>query len=393
MIKRKLVITPYENKILTCMFENAELREVSVVSDQNQILGNIYLAKVIHIVPNLEAAFVDIGNNQKCYLSLSGTDCKLVAGDEVAVQITKEAVKTKDPVADLNLSLRGTYAVVTKGNSKIGISGKMSYERRAFWKREMECYPREFGIIIRTSAENAPVHAVIAEIKALSLRLKEICDHEKHRTCYSLLYQSEPQYLLSIPSDVKNTDYFLEKIITDDMTLFQKMQQYLSEKSPSILESLTYYNDSALSLAKLYSLNTRIQEILSKKVWLKSGGYLVIEPTEAFVSIDVNTGKFTGKKTREETFLKINLEAAREIAIQLRLRNLSGIIIIDFINMELKESSDLLLKAFRSFLTEDPVNTSVLGFTNLNLVEVTRKKIRKPFYEQIREPSNEISEA
>ena len=175
-------------------------------------------------------------------------------------------------------------------------------------------------------------------------------------------------------------------MVTDNRTVYdlleEKIRALREQNENASLPLLRLYEDS-YPLSKLYSLETVISRALSEKVWLKSGGSLVIQPTEALVSIDVNTGKFNGRKKLEETFFRINLEAAREIAVQLKLRNLSGIIIVDFIDMEEEAHKELLLEAFESALKTDPVKTNLLGFTRLNLVELTRKKVRRPLHELV----------
>ena len=171
--------------------------------------------------------------------------------------------------------------------------------------------------------------------------------------------------------------------MTDDEELYQELQAYLKESQPEDLDKLRWYQDPLLPLKSLYRLNRAVEEATSPRVWLKSGGYLVIEPTEALVVIDVNTGKYAEKKTMSETILKINLEAAREIGRQLRLRNLSGIIIIDFIDMKEEEHRRQLLKELEEVVRRDPIKTTVVEITRLNLVELTRKKLHRPLYEQL----------
>ena len=175
----------------------------------------------------------------------------------------------------------------------------------------------------------------------------------------------------------------LEAILTDQADFYEELKRYLYLHQQEDLEKLSFYQDPLLSLSALYGLDKAVEEALGKRVWLKSGGYLVIEPTEAMVVIDVNTGKYSGKKTLQETIFKINLEAAQEIARQIRLRNLSGIIIVDFIDMEPGENRELLLKALSEAAAADPVKTTVVGMTKLNLVEMTRKKVRRPLHEQV----------
>ena len=174
----------------------------------------------------------------------------------------------------------------------------------------------------------------------------------------------------------------LSSIVTDDRGLYDQLKAYLKEEQPEDLEKLEFYDDSLLPLYKLYSLETVLDRALGKRVWLKSGGYLVIEPTEAMTVIDVNTGKYEGRKKMADTIRKINNEAAFTIAAQLRLRNLSGIIMVDFIDMEQEEDKKALLDCLKQAVSTDPVRTVVVDMTPLGLVELTRKKVRKPLYEQ-----------
>ena len=200
-----------------------------------------------------------------------------------------------------------------------------------------------------------------------------------YRTCFSQLYRSVPSYI----SDIRDLNSgLLQEIITDDSSICQQLQEYLACFQPEDHRKLTYYEDKMLPLGKLYSLESVMERAMNKRVWLKSGGYLVIEPTEALVVIDVNTGKFSEKKEIRATILKTNLEAAAEISRQLRLRNLSGIIIVDFIDMERDEDKRELLTRLEALTAKDPVKTTVVDMTRLNLVEITRKKVRRPLYEQ-----------
>ena len=187
-----------------------------------------------------------------------------------------------------------------------------------------------------------------------------------------------PEYLQTLQNVYTQA---LDEIVTDDAEVFQAVQNYLNCYGEYEIP-LRFYEDKLLPLSKLYSLESVLERSLQERVWLKSGGFLVIQPTEAFVCIDVNTGKFSGKKEIQETFRKINLEAAKEIAWQLRLRNLSGIILIDFINMEDQEDKRELLHTLQAYLNQDPIKSTVIDITPLNIVEVTRKKVRKPLLEE-----------
>ena len=200
------------------------------------------------------------------------------------------------------------------------------------------------------------------------------------RTCYSCIYRALPGYIAAIRDSYSGT---LDGIVTDIPAYYEELKDYLEEYQAEDADKLTLYEDKLLPLSKLYSLDSALEHALNKHVWLKSGGYLVIEPTEAMVVIDVNTGKYSGKKKMQDTICRINMEAADEIGRQLRLRNLSGIILIDFIDMEREEDREMLMRHLGDVVSKDPVKTTVVDMTRLNLVEVTRKKVRKPLYEQI----------
>lgn len=357
----------------------------------NTLLGNIYIGKVTNIVKNINAAFVDVGNGQMGYLNLSESgyyfadgrknNGMLRQGDEVIVQVERDAVKTKAPVLTGNLNITGRYAVVTSDKTHIGFSGKITDVK---WKQDIKSSLEkikedDFGIIVRTNAYQVPWEELESEIIHLKSRLKSILESGKHRTCYSLLYQSAPSYLAGLRDSLKNS---IGEVVTDETDIYETVREYFSVYQPENLNLLTYYEDSLLPLNKLYRLEKILENALGKRVWLKSGGYLVIEPTEALVVIDVNTGKFSGKKALRETIMKVNLEAAEEIGHQIRLRNLSGIIIVDFIDMEEEEDRENLLQKLREIVEKDPVKTVVVEITRLNLVEITRKKIKRPLYEQ-----------
>ena len=202
----------------------------------------------------------------------------------------------------------------------------------------------------------------------------------KFRKPLTLLHQNNPTTWLSSLRDTYKAG--LTEIITDDPGLHEKIHHYLEHYQREDLDKLRFYEDPLLPLIKLHSLETALENALKEKVWMKSGAYLVIQPTEALTVIDVNTGKFDGNKNQQDTFLKINLEAAREIAREIRLRNLSGIIVVDFINMDAAENRKLLMEEFASWLKRDPIKTTLVDMTALELVEVTRKKLRKPLQDQ-----------
>jgi ribonuclease G len=397
----KLIITRWNGSVITLFQSGKETVQVDIEPEENQsVLGNIYIGKVNHIVKNINAAFVDMGGGQMGYLSLSDAsihfadqrpyDGRLRQGDEIIVQVERDAVKTKAPVLTGNLNFTGRYFVLTSGKKQIGFSTKITDQA---WKQKMKPFlesrkEEDFGIIVRTNAYKVPKEELESELIQLKESFKMMLDNAKHRTCYSLLYSSAPSYLTGLRDSLKSS---LEAVITDEPDIYQAVKEYLTQFQPEDLGLLTWYEDSLLPLRKLYRIEKTMEEALGKRVWLKSGGYLVIEPTEALVVIDVNTGKYSGKKELRETIKKVNLEAAEEIGHQLRLRNLSGIIIIDFIDMEAEEDRRILMERLEGILSKDPVKTTVVEMTKLNLVEVTRKKIRKPLYEQAMQMKEKVS--
>lgn len=396
-MKRKILIEKTEGQIRTFFLENDEIVEIHCApadeeSAGRHLLGNIYVGKVKNIVPNIGAAFVEIESGVNCYYDMKDAEHAvfthkigkkpLCIGDELVIQISKEAVKTKAPTVTGNISFTGRYAVLTHGNTRIGVSSKIPKKVREEYKERLRQFQNDrFGIIVRTNAKDAPFQDVLDEISRLKAEYEKIMSAAPTRVCFSCLRSAPPSYI----SDLKNV-YMegMEEIIVGDPELYTRIQAFFAAEIPEKEGLLRLYDDSAFPLGKLYSTQTAIEKALREKVWLRNGGYLVIQPTEALTVIDVNSGKSAGKGKNEEGILKINLEAAREAARQIRLRNLSGIIIIDFINLESEENVGLLLKEFRMRLAGDPIQTTLVDITPLNLVEVTRKKVHRPLYEQIR---------
>ena len=201
-----------------------------------------------------------------------------------------------------------------------------------------------------------------------------------YNNCLSQIYQAPRSYMVNIRDGYEN---LMGEIITDDSDIYREIRSYLEKYQPDDVEKLKFYDNPLISLHAMFNIDKQISDALQKRVWLKSGGYLVIEPTEALVVIDVNTGKYISEKKAEDEYLKVNLEAAAEIARQILLRNLSGIILVDFINMKSDAYKTMLLDYLKSQLQFDPVKTNIVEMTKLNLVEITRKKIRKPLHELI----------
>lgn len=388
-MSQELMITNYENHICACYYEEHSLSEIQILDSQSDsMLGNIYVAKVQNVVKNLEAAFVEIQPGVVCYYSIKdnqhrflnpkNTD-KVVVGDELLVQVTKEAIKSKAPLAGAELHLTGNLVVVTLGTGKVGISNKLPKdEHTTSMKLALESkLPKGYGAIIRTNAYESTLEAVEQEFDRLIEQLMNIVEQAKFHKVYSCLYQ-ERTPLAKLIDDYNNHDFV--RIVTDLPDVHSELLEILPKEQQ---DKVSLFTQQMQPLYAIYRLDRDWKEITGKRVWLKSGAYLVIEQTEAMVVIDVNTGKAVNKKNRQEHFLKVNKEAATEIARQLRLRNLSGIIIIDFIDLEQSEHKGQLIEHLSRELQKDRIQTSYIDMTRLNLVELTRKKVRKSLVEQM----------
>lgn len=383
---------------VAALSEEERIVEIRLESDQEKsILGNIYTGQVENIASNIQAAFVQIEPGKRCYYPLAEAQRAVFSagrkgngplrpGDELLVQVSRDAMKGKLPALTSNLNFTGRYLVLTTGDKKFGLSSKLAQEDRhrlsGWLKEEAERPDKEFGIIVRTNAVDASKEEILKELEWLKGRYHKAVVQGRNRTCFSLVLETEPFYVAAV-RDAYGRD--LDEIITDVPEIREMILGYLEEISPELKEKLRFYQDKLLPLYKLYRVETALDAIQKEKVWLNSGGFLVIQQTEAFVSIDVNSGKYTGKKKMEETFRKINLEAAAEISRQLRLRNLSGIILIDFINMENPDHREELFHVLQKLLRKDPIKSRAIDITPLHILEMTRKKVRRPVIEDIRE--------
>lgn len=375
------------------LYEGQRMMEIEVHQPASgTILNHIYIARVKNVASNLNAAFVEIEKGKICYLPLEElkrplftkklSDKPVVAGEELVVQVVKEAVKTKDAVVTANLSFTGEYLVLTSGNCKIGISSRITGPDR---NRLQELAHRlleedaqkenRFGIIIRTNAARAQEDALREEFFRLKSEYEALSAYAASRTACSCL-RREPPFYLKMLMDTEKSD--LEEVVTDEKAVFEELQAAAGSRIP-----IRFYEDRLLPLAKLYNIAGQAEAALKSRVWLKSGANLVIEPTEALTVIDVNSGKNIARKDKQLNHYKINLEAAHEIAFQLRLRNLSGIIIVDFIDMYEEAWNRELMAQLRSLLSQDPVPAKLIDMTKLGLVEITRRKKKKPLAEQL----------
>ena len=412
------LITRREQRVLSFLMHGSRAIEIHSDVYEKELsdvvaLGDIYIGRIQNIVKNINAAFVELTPGNVCYLPLEdikhpiytkkGASTKPQAGDELLVQVLREGIKTKAPAVTTNLTLHGKYLLLTTGNLQLAASNKLPAEEKqrlkALVSEQEKCLlpktessdgntagnsdasSRHFGWLIRTNAGGKDAELILKDQKLLYRQYTDLLAHAQYRTCGFCLMR-RPQGYLARLADLYEAD--ASQIMTDDADLYQELTDYLKVWQPEDLSRLSFYEDRLLPMEKLYALERRLQEALQERVWLPSGGYLVIQPTEALTVIDVNTGKFDGGKKKEAAVLKVNKEAAEEISHQIRLRNLSGIILVDFINMETSASNEELLALLNGKLREDPIPTTLVDMTKLQLVEITRLKKEKPLSEIIK---------
>lgn len=406
MTEKNYLITRMNGRIFSFLLHGQQAVEIHCDEEQaDYALGNIYIGKIRNIAKNIGAAFVEIAPGAVCHLSLNdirhpvftkkGSSRLPQAGDELVVQISRESIKGKHPSVTTEFTLHGKYVLLMSGESSVRASSKLGREEKQRLTQLADGFPAaqdsgaaqaapagstqpDFGWLFRTNAGGAEESLLYGEMELLYARYRQIMEQARHRTCFSCLLRTAAPYLLRL-SDLYDSE--ADRILTDDGELFSEIGGYLAQHQPQDRAKLSLYQDGLLPMKKLYSLETQLARALQERVWLNSGGYLVIQPTEALTVIDVNTGKYEGGKKQESTFLKINREAAVEIARQLRLRNLSGIIIVDFINMKSPESNQELLALLEAELRKDPIRTVLVEMTSLSLVEITRRKKERPLQE------------
>lgn len=390
----KLVVICKNNNILTALFDNGRLLHMRAfpVPAPDDLVGNVYVGRIDRILSSMNAAFVSVQKNTNVYLPLpipkdfaaqnvmvlNRPDAdQLKQGDELLIQVERMGIKDKLPTATTRIDLVGQYCVCHANRKGLHFSSKLSAEWITSFKAFLSANPiegrRALGYTLRTNAEAAGDHeTILGEMRELQKQAQQLLAHASSRNIYSCLWRSCPEYVSYIKG-VPISCY--DEIVTDDPAVFAELDRLL----PSA--DIRLYEDASYPLDKLYSIDTHIREALQKKVWLKSGGYLVIEPTEAMTVIDVNSGKGSDRKgkSKEELAFSVNKEAAEELARQLRIRNYSGMIMVDFINMERDEHQQKLLTYLDELLKEDPVRTRLVDLTPLGIVEITRQKQSRPF--------------
>lgn len=404
-ISVKYIITHMNHYFISAQYEKdvciaLNSYKKSDMGSMDITMGSIYIGRVENVVKNINCAFIEIQKGIKCYYSFDDNkkhiflkkenDGRVNQGDALLVQVCKEPLKTKLATVTGKIELAGKYLVLATDVSGVHISLKT--KSNAYCKQlkdrlvsYLDGQEKEFtnitnyGFILRSNSVYAQEEDILNEADKLIHHFYHILKNGVYGKNCTCLYHSVPSYVKEI-QDISSDD--LEEIITDDKQTVELLKQTLDQTD---IEKIRWYQDDMLPLYKLYDIEKQINRALSPKIWLKCGGFIVIQQTEALVSIDVNSAKCVSKKrgeqALEDTYFKVNMEAAAEIAIQLRLRNISGIIIVDFINMKEKEHYNQLIALLKEYFNKDKVMTTFVDITRLGLVEITRKRVGKTLKE------------
>lgn len=369
----EIIVTKLQNYIISAWMIDYKIVEFQCVSaKERSLIGNIYLGKVKNIIKNIHGAFVEFEKGELGFLPIRNRDLKI--DDEILVQVKKEATKEKKPLLSEQIELTGKYLVLTSDKTSIGISNKIREKETRDQLKTMAkpLITNEYGFILRTNAARASKQAVMEEASALAEKYEEILKKREYRQPFQLIETNQNMnQLLLFGQDTEQID----KIVTDQPEMVEIFQ-----KDGFFVQLLS---ESAQDIERRYRIRHYLKEALNKKVWMKSGGFLYVEQTEAMAVIDVNTGKSIGKGNKKDHIRTVNLEAAKEAARQIRLRNLSGIIMIDFIDMDSEYDRETLLRVMQNYLDQDSKKAVAVDMTKLGLMEITRKKERNPIFCQI----------
>ncbi|MBW2646093.1 MAG: Rne/Rng family ribonuclease [Deltaproteobacteria bacterium] len=426
-MSKELIINDTHHETRVALLENGNLEELIVERRVGKnITGHIYKGKVIRVLPGMQAAFVDVGQDQAAFIYVTdvysgideyerlmvkaadeeveekeGIDDEalfakpsleqsfhieelLQKGQDILVQVSKAPIGSKGARITSHISIPGRFLVLMPRTNHIGISRRIEDEGERDRLRQIisELKPEQYGFIARTLSEGASKEKFASEMDFLSTLWENIQKRYANMPAPSLLHK-ELDVTLRAVRDLFTQE--ADRLIIDSRSGYESILKFLDTFMPRLKDSVELY-DSAEPIFDAYNLETEIARALKKKVWLKSGGHIVIENTEAFVVIDINTGRYVGKRNLEETVLKINLEAVKEIAYQIRLRNIGGLIIIDFIDMEKETNREKVFNALREALKKDRTKTNVLPMTEMGIIQMTRKRTRENLNRMLCEP-------
>jgi ribonuclease E len=379
------------------VLEHDEIVEHYVTRSQDRsLVGSVYLGRVQNVLPGMEASFVDIGEARNGVLyagevGIAGDEgaetprieTVLKPGQSILVQVTKDPMRAKGARLTAMVSIAGRHLVFVPNADSIGVSRRLSDRERARLREIAQgIRPGGHGLIVRTAAEGAGPQDIERDLARLQETWNEIEANAKRAKAPSLIYE-EPELELRVIRDLFNRE--IARCIVDNQELETTLRGYIRQTTPDLDHRLELHG-GALPIFEEFRVAEQIRKSLDRRVWLPSGGHIVIDRTEAMTVIDVNTGKFVGKKTLEETVFKTNMEAAVEVSRQLRLRDIGGIIVIDFIDMEILENRDEVITTFRRELERDRTRTQVFDISPLGLVQMTRKNVSAGIVEAFSDP-------
>ncbi|MBP7175586.1 MAG: Rne/Rng family ribonuclease [Thermoclostridium sp.] len=406
MIKDILVdVKPEQTRV--AIMEDGELAEIYMDSPEHKkLIGNIYRGKVERVLPGMQCAFVDIGLDKNAFLyagdiftgvhhelnesnpiirePVEKIENLIRQGQEITVQVIKEAIESKGPRVTTNIALPGRNTVLCPYSPGVGVSKKIQQpeERERLKGIAEKLCPAGMGLIIRTAAQGIEKYELEDDILLLQKLWEKVKEKESKGSVPRCLY-SEPDLVQKLARDLLNAG--VRRFVVNDRDEYESLLELLEDISPNMKIKVEYYCGE-YELFDFYHVESAIQKALARKVWMKCGGYVVFDKTEALTVIDVNTGKFTGRDDQEQTILLTNLEATIAIARQIRLRDISGIILIDFIDMQENENKEQVLSSLKEAVKQDGTRTVVVGMTRLGLVEMTRKKVRNNLQHTLTEP-------
>ena len=418
-MKQEILINSSTQESRIAIVEDSLLAEFLIErKDEMGIAGNIYKGKVSRVLPGMQAAFVDIGMDKAAFLHASDfssvpEDVQMIAaseeeevevadppkkvlhrrlplekqlarGEEILVQVAKDPLGTKGARVTSHISLPGRYMVFMPGTKHIGISRRIESEEERKRLKELAAALRreDGGFILRTASEGQSKREIQRDLRFLSILWRRLQKKAEKAAAPSLIHQDLDLIARAI------RDFFTaetEQVVIDSANDHRRILDFVSHVMPRLKSKIVLYSDSE-SLFDRHAIEEKLQKALERRVWLRSGGYIIIERTEALTAIDVNTGRFVGKRNQEDTIVKTNLEAAQEIVRQLRLRNVGGIIIIDFIDMEKEANRKKVYDALKDALKKDKARTNILKISELGLVEMTRQRTRESLENQLLSP-------
>ncbi len=408
----ELIINAMREESRVALLEGGQVVELYIERKRDaSLVGNIYKGKVLKILPGMQSSFIDIGLDKAAFLYVSDimrdleeyystfvcneadeideseiykkTDLMaksmsieeiIQEGQDLLVQVSKDPIGTKGARVTSYITIPGRYLVLMPNVEHIGISRRIEDEeaRQRLKTIATEIKPKNFGLIMRTASEDATKEEILRDLEFLLL-MWENTQHKKDKLASPSLLYSDIDLVFRSVRDFMSHD--VERLVIDSAEEYERLREFAKTYFPRLIDKIELYEGKE-PIFDAFAIELDISRALGRKVWLKSGGYIVIDQTEAMTVIDVNTGKFVGKESLEETILKTNIEAVKEIAYQIRLRNIGGIIIIDFIDMERQESREKVFKAFTDIMKKDRAKSTIYNLSELGIVQMTRKRVR-----------------